>query len=207
MRYKSIKNVLDKKFKVLQLQGMWRELLGEVEACGYWLISGQEKMGKTTLSVLLADYLSDYSKVLYVMAEQGLDLDFQTLLNRLSIGTKRKINFIEYIPLEELCALLKRRNQPEIIFIDNVTVYVDELRAERIRSLIREHPQKLFIFIAHTEDGKLYTAAARLIKKLAKRIINVEGNRATIQGRTEGGSIIINADKAQLYHGTTNNIL
>lgn len=202
MRLKTIKNVLDKKFDVLELDGIWGDVLGKVESNGYWLIAGEEKMGKTTLSVLLADYLSQYRKVLYVMAEQGIDLDFQTLLNRVSLSVKRPVKFLEYTPIDELSAALKRRGQPDIIFIDNVTVYVEELRAERIRTLIREHPTKLFIFLAHIEDGKIYTAAARLIKKLAKRIIQVEGNRATVDGRTDGGCVIIDQDKAQLYHGT-----
>ncbi|MFT4062559.1 MAG: hypothetical protein QM642_09420 [Edaphocola sp.] len=203
MRFNSIKNVLDKKYKILPLRGLWSEVLGEPEASGIWLIYGLEKMGKTTISLLLADELSEAKRTGYIMAEQGFDKDFQDVLNRLSIPfKKRNLRFAEYIPISELSDLLKKKNQPDILFMDNLTIYADELRNGGLRKLIKDHPNKLFIMLAHEEKGEPYTATAKLAKKLAKRILHVEGNTATVEGRGPGGTIVIDEDRAQLYHGT-----
>lgn len=206
MRFKTIQNVLDKKFDTLPLEGILAELLGQPEANGLWLIYGAEKHGKTTLSLILADELSKLKKIGYVMAEQGFDKDFQDVLKRLSIAVNNKRFMLnEYIAIAILSELLKKRNQPDIIFLDNATVYQDELKGGMLHKLIKSNPNKLFILLAHEENGEPYTSTAKMGKKLAKRIIRVEGNRATVEGRSQGGSIIIDEEKAQLYHGTISN--
>lgn len=202
MRFRNIKNVLDKKYDTLELEGIWKELLGQPEANGLWLISGYEKMGKTTFALIMAEMLGKNKKVGYVIAEQGFDKDFQELLIRLSIGFNKDLKFMEYIPIDELDYVLKKKNQPDIIFLDNLTVYVDELKGGRLLKFIKSNPRKLIILMAHKEKGEVKYATGKLAKRLAKRVIDVEGNIATVDGRTEGGSIIINKEKAELYHGS-----
>lgn len=205
MRFRTVKNILERQFEVLELEGAWRETLGQPEASGLWLIAGYEKMGKSTLSLLLAQELAQRTKVGYVMAEQGFDKDFQDLLIRLSIGFNRNLKFMEYLPLEDLDYLLKKKGQPDIIFLDNLTVYVDEMKGGRLLEFIRSNPRKLIILIAHTEKGEVKYATGRLARRLAKRVIIVDGNRAVVDGRSEGGHIIINKDRAELFHGSGDN--
>lgn len=205
MRFRTVKNILERSFEVLELEGVWAEVLGQPEANGLWLIAGYEKMGKSTLSLLLAQELAQRAKVGYVMAEQGFDKDFQDLLIRLSIGFNRNLKFMEYVPLDDLDYLLKKKGQPDIIFLDNLTVYVDEMKGGRLLEFIRSNPRKLIILIAHTEKGEVKYATGRLAKRLAKRVIIVDGNMAMVSGRSEGGHIIINKDKAELFHGTSDN--
>ncbi len=202
MRFTSIKNILDKKYDTLELDGIWKDMLGQPEANGLWLITGYEKMGKTTLALMFADYLKDKRKVGYVMAEQGFDKDFQELLIRLSIGINKDLKFIEYVPIVQLSQVLKRKNQPDVIFIDNLTIYVDELKGGALLKFIKTNPKKLIILIAHKENGDVKYATGKLAKRLAKRIIDVEGNVATVEGRTAGGKVLINEGKAQLYYGS-----
>ena len=202
MRFRTIKNILERQFEVLQLGGVWAEVLGQPEANGLWLIEGYEKMGKSTLSLLLAQELAKGLKVGYVMAEQGFDKDFQDLLIRLSIGFNRNLKFMEYVPLQDLDYMLKKKGQPDVIFIDNLTVYVDELKGGKLLQFIRDNPKKLIVLIAHTERGEVKYATGRLAKRLAKRVIIVDGNKAVVDGRSEGGHLIINKNKAELFHGT-----
>ncbi len=205
MGFRTLKNVLDKKFKTLELDGLYKELLGSPEPNGLWLIYGAEKMFKTTFCLILAKYLSSKLKTGYIMAEQGIDKDFQDVIKRLSIKPSASLKISGYISIEELNYLIKKKNQPDILILDNFTVYNDELRAGVLRKLILDNPKKLFIGVAHEEKGLPYTASAKLAKKLAKRIIHVEGAMATVEGRTAGGSFIIDEEKAQLYHGTIDN--
>lgn len=202
MGFKSIKKILDKSFKYIQLDDAWSELLGEVEMNGIWIIYGEEKMGKTTVALRLAEALSVHHRVGYVQAEQGFDADFQNMLIRMNIKVDKRLKFTEYLSIEELDYLLYKKNQPEIIFLDNMTIYADELKYGKLRQLIADHPKKLFIIIAHMDKGDVYTATGKLAKRLAKRIIKVEGARAFVEGRGPGGHIDIIEDKAQLYWGT-----
>lgn len=201
MRFKSLKAILDKEFEVMNLDGVWREVLGEPEPNGLWLIAGEEKMGKSTLGLMMAEAFSRHYVVGYVMAEQGFDKDFQDMIMRLGIGIHKNLKFMEYIPLEDLDYLIKKKNQPDIVFIDNLTVYVDELKNGKLLRLIKDNPKKLIIILAHKENGQVKYATGKLARRLAKRIIDVEGNMATVEGRGEGGRIIINKNKAELYHG------
>lgn len=202
MRFHSLSNVLNKKFKTIQLNGIWGELLEEFEACGMWLIYGGEKMGKTTLSLSLAKAFTRIKKVLYVQAEQGLDIDYQKTLGKIFNRNSKNIVLSEYIEIEGLIEALGRKNQADVIFIDNLTIYADELKMPLLKKLNETYPNKLFIFIAHEEDNQPYTAIAKKIKKLSKRVIKIEGHAAFIDGRIEGKKIAIDTNKAMIYHGT-----
>ena len=62
--------------------------------------------------------------------------------------------------------------------------------ASTFASLMDEFPDKLFIFIAHEENGKPYPAVARHVRKLAEVKIRVEGFKAyptTRFATAEGG--------------------
>lgn len=200
----TIKAVLDKTLKLLPLDGIWKEIFGEAERDGkMWLIYGDEKNGKTWFAILLAFYLAIAESVLYISAEEGIGKSFQDVLLRANVDEKnRKMKIYGYTPINELKAYLKRRYAPKIVFVDNVTVYVDELKNGGLQDLMRSNPDKIFIFIAHEERGEPYTATAKMIRRLADRIVRVQGLVATVGGRTQGGKFLIDEDKAMILHGS-----
>lgn len=204
MRTYTVKNILDKTLKILVLSGIWLDIFGKPERNGkMWIIYGEEKNGKTWFSILLAQFFSLSEKILYISAEEGLGLSFQEVTQRANLDPKNK-NFqaYGYVALEDLKNHLKRRYAPKIIFIDNVTVYVEELKNGGLQSLIKDNPDKLFIFIAHEDRGEPYTATAKMIKRLADRIVRVQGLVATVGGRTKGGQFVIDQEKAMIIHGS-----
>ncbi|AYZ11884.1 hypothetical protein EGY05_08080 [Chryseobacterium arthrosphaerae] len=204
MRTYTVKNILDRTLKILVLTGIWLDIFGKPERNGkMWIIYGEEKNGKTWFSILLAQFLSLSEKILYISAEEGLGLSFQDVCKRANLDEKNK-NFqaYGYVTLEDLKAHLKRRYAPKIIFIDNVTVYVEELKNGGLQSLMKDNPDKLFIFIAHEDRGEPYTATAKMIKRLADRIVRVQGLVATVGGRTKGGQFVIDQEKAMILHGS-----
>ncbi|WP_419486988.1 hypothetical protein [Chryseobacterium bernardetii] len=204
MRTYTVKNILDRTLKILVLTGIWLDIFGKPERNGkMWIIYGEEKNGKTWFSILLAQFLSLSEKILYISAEEGLGLSFQDVCKRANLDEKNK-NFqaYGYVTLEDLKAHLKRRYAPKIIFIDNVTVYVEELKNGGLQSLIKDNPDKLFIFIAHEDRGEPYTATAKMIKRLADRIVRVQGLVATVGGRTKGGQFVVDQEKAMILHGS-----
>lgn len=199
----TIKTLYQKKFKQFQFDGLFKEAMGNPESNGIWIIWGKEKNGKTTWALQLADYLSKQTKVLYISAEEGTGMDFITACKRARLEVSNtNLKFEEYLTIDELHTKLQSRKSAKAVFIDNCTIYADELRAAALRDLIKKYPDKLFVLIAHEEKREPYTALAKLAKKLAKIILHIQGLAAHISGRCPGGIINIDEHKAVMYWGT-----
>src|SRR5690606_3502429 len=161
------------------------------------------KNGKTWGTLLLVGYLSSFTRVWYISAEEGLDLEFQAAVVRAKIDPKtRNIHFSEYVSIEEIKDRLKARKAPKVVVIDNLSMYKGELTSEGVKQLKLEFPKTHFIMVAHEERGEPYTAAAVMAKKLAKVIIRAQGLALHVGGRVPGGTLTIDEEKAMLYHGT-----
>ena len=198
----TIGNLYAKKCKTLAFPGILHDVFGEPEANGAWLFWGAEKHGKTVFSLMMADVFSLDKKVLYVSAEEGIGKDFVKACRRSGLDSlNKRLQFLEYVSYDELTKKLLKRNSPEVIFIDNVTVYNDELKYGKLKELLNRFNTKLFIFIAHEERKEPYTSTAKLIAKLAKVIVHVEGLGCRCYGRIPGGVLTIDEHKAKLYHG------
>jgi predicted ATP-dependent serine protease len=199
----TIKNLYDKKFKTFEFDGVWLDTMGTPEVNGAWLVYGAEKNGKTWFSLTMAEYLSKFAKTLYISAEEGTGMTFVDACKRAKINLKSKsLRFLEYTPIDELDERMSKKRSEKIIIIDNITIYADELKNGVVRKLLRKHKDKLIIFIAHEERNEPYTATAKLVRKLAKIIIRVQGLACFVSGRCKGGVLMIDENKAMLYHGT-----
>ena len=203
-RVLTVKNIYDKHYDILKTSGIWREVLGETEANGAWLIKGLEKNGKTWLALLAAKMLSENYRVLYISAEEGVGKAFRDTLKRIGVDTsERNIHFLEYEDKESLEMRLKKRKSAEVVIVDNMTIYNEEFKGNALRMFLSEFRNKLFIFLAHEERGEPYTASAKMVQKLAKVIYKVKGLAVTVSGRIPGGTLIIDETKAQLFHGNS----
>ncbi|MDB0601108.1 hypothetical protein [Tenacibaculum maritimum] len=199
----TIKNLYDKKFKTFDFKGVWQDTMGKPEVNGAWIVYGAEKNGKTWFSLKLAEYLSGFGKTMYVSAEEGTGMTFVDACRRAKIDLNNNmLHFQEYIPIEELDKKLSNRKAAKIVFLDNVTIYADELKNGVLRKFLQKHSDKLIVFIAHEERKEPYTATAKLARKLAKIIVRVQGLACFVSGRCNGGILMIDEQKAALYHGT-----
>ena len=198
--------LLEKSHKTFPFTGDYRQVMGEPQCSGIWLVYGKEKNGKTWFSLKLAEYLSSYARVLYVSGEEGARKSFQDTYLRAGLDPgNRRLKFFDYTPMSELEALLDKRKSPHVIFIDNITIYADDLKYGEVRRLQKKYQnKKLFVYIAHQEDAgrkEPYTSTGKLVKKLADIIVQVEGLACTVSGRCPGGTLLIDKKKAVLYHG------
>lgn len=207
MRRLSVSNLNAQRFKFMPFLGEWKRILGNRERKGCWIIYGNEKNGKTTFALRLANDLSKIEPVLYVSAEEGYGYSFTWAVNRAGImDTNRNFHTLGYIPMDELREELKSNRKAEkIVFIDNLTVYKNELKDNAVFELMRDFPNTLFVFIAHAEtDDDPATAAGVLAKKMANVIFHIKGKAAFVTARAgdgEGGRIDIDEEKAPLVHG------
>lgn len=204
MRHRAITvgRLLAKTYKVFEFNGVWQQIFGRPEKGGIWLIFGAEKNGKTTMAVLMAAMFAKWVRVDYISAEEGTGAEFQETVKRAGLDAQdRRLRFLPYISLQEMMNRLEMRQSASVVFIDNITIYRDELGGGMLRKLTALYPKVTFVFLAHAERNEPYTATAVLCKKLAKVIVRIEGLTAFVSGRCPGGNITIDNDKAMLYHG------
>jgi len=203
MRTLSIKQAYSKKFRTFDFDGIWKDTMDNPEATGGWIIHGDEKQGKSTFALMLANYLTRFGKVLYISAEEGISKHFIKTMQRMGLDDKnRNFNIGEYQEWGELEERFKKRQCQKIIFIDNISKYIDEISKATLKKLLIDHPDKLIIFISHEERKLPDTAAGRFWRKMSKVIVRVEGLKAFVSGRCTGGELIIDEERAMLYHGT-----
>lgn len=196
-------NLYDQKFKTFQFTGVYADVFGTPTRGGCWIIYGKEKNGKTWAALILAKMLRDFAKVLYISAEEGVDKDFVEACKRAKIPAKFKgLNFIAYqTPAEIRERLDNKRVCPGVVFLDNATVYADVLKSKDFQALLTDYPHVLFVLVAHEERNDPYTALAKYAKKMAKRIVRVRGLACEVSGRGPGGTLVIDEEKAALFHG------
>lgn len=179
-----------------------REIIGEAEARGCWIIYGSEKNGKTWFSLFLAKDIAINERVAYISAEEGTDMSFQMAVARAGIMPSDKIVFEEYMSIDEIVEKYSKPKTARVIFIDNLTIYPDELKSVGVRDLMNRLPNKLIVFVAHEERKEPAPACAKMAKKLAKVVVNVKGLRASVVSRfSVGGDFIINMDKCEMVWG------
>lgn len=205
IRLLSTANVMDvvhRKFE--NLEGEWRSVLGTPVKNGIWTIYGNEKNGKTWFSLMLFLTLAKHAKSLYISAEEGISGNFQDTLKRIGLPKSHKgLNYYGYLEYDDIVCVLKGSKPPKVIFLDNATFMHDELKNGRLKTLKKDFPDVLFILIAHEDDnGEPYTPVAKMAKKLSEIIIKVTGLKAFVSGRCPGGEIWVDANTAQLYHGS-----
>lgn len=199
----STKTLFEKVYRLFDFDGIWLKVFGMISRGGIWIIYGDEKNGKTTFALKLAEYLTKFAYVLYISAEEGTGFEFQQTAKRVGINPKNpKIKWQEYLEIDQIREKLSKRQAPGIVILDNATVYVDDLKNGALRALLKDFPDTTFILLAHMEKNEPYTATAKLAKKLAKIIIRIEGLTAFISGRCPGGVIMIDEQTAQLCHGS-----
>jgi hypothetical protein len=205
-RSSTIKNLYDQVFKTFTLPGIFGRVLGEPEKNGIWIIQGPEKNGKTWFALLLAAVLQAIvkTKLWYISGEEGKGKTFVDAMKRAKLDpqTHKNIQLDKYIPLQMIRERLHKRKAPEVVVIDNTTVYKDELTLKALMALTEEFQDVLFIFLAHEEKGELYTTAAKNVRRLADIIFQIKGLTAFVSGRCPGGAITVDEHKAELYWGT-----
>jgi hypothetical protein len=199
MKVLSPQNLYAMKHTTFQFSGPWGEYLGNPPKNGVWIVYGRDKHGKTSFTLSLVKFLSDFEKVLYVSAEEGTDPLFVESVKRSKITASNSVGFLPYIEIESLNKKLSQRKSPKIIVIDNMTIYMDEFKRNGINEFMKKNADKLIIFLSHEDRKEPSTAAGKLVKKLAKIFVRVEGLQATIGGRCPGGNILINEEKAEMF--------
>jgi hypothetical protein len=196
----SVHNVIEAKFRTLELDGDWKEAIGSPELTGSWFIYGPPKNGKTSFAMLLAKYLTRFRRVAYNSIEEGLSLSIKMAMERVNmLEVGGRLVLVEK-DTKGLIEYLKRHKSPDIIVIDSVQFL--ELKFEEYKQLKSMFPSRLFIYISHI-DGRLPEGlTARKIWRDANVSFRIEGFKAFPVSRYGGGEpIVISKERVSEYWG------
>ncbi|MBX7206045.1 MAG: hypothetical protein K1X81_11530 [Bacteroidia bacterium] len=140
------------KFRRFNFQGRWREFLGLPDIHFEAVIFGSPGSGKSTLAAQLANYLStNFGRVIYVSAEEGISATFQDKMNltaamhpRLDVGDVRHWKQLELLPIDEC----------NFLVLDSLQqLGIDEVVYKQLR---QRYPNCAIISISQsTKDGKM----------------------------------------------------
>lgn len=140
------------KFITVPFEGVWKDLIGEPEIAGSWIIWGKSANGKTGFALQLAKYIAGFQKVYYNSLEEGLKLSFKTALENNNIKSVGKKFCFHKEKLHQLRARLEKNRSPNIIVIDSLQHF--RITIAEYYSLLEDFPKKLFIFISHAQGSE-----------------------------------------------------
>lgn len=181
----SIDEIMNKKYKDIPFEGAWKNLLGEPEISGAWIIWGQSFNGKTSFSMQLAKELTKHGKVLYNSLEEGARKSMKQSIERNHMQeVKRRFHIVQE-SIDVLKERLRKRRSADIIFIDSLQ-YSDLNKAE-YKKLKAEFDNKLFILVSHAEGKQPKGRFADFVRYDCDIKIHIEGYKAFCMSRLAAG--------------------
>lgn len=172
----------------LDVEGEWKDLLGEPERRGSWIVWGRSYSGKTSFCVKLARYIAEIGeRVAYISLEEGSSVTMQRAFEREAAkNVNNRLSLWCDMDLEEIEAELDKQRSPQVVVIDSVQYLgINYAGYKRLRA---KYPQKLFVFVSHaTETKEPSGATASRIRYDASVKIMVEGFVAHAFSRYGGG--------------------
>lgn len=200
----TVTNILEKKRNILPFDGRFKALIGQPELQGGWIIWGGSGVGKTTFTMQLAKYLTNFERVVYNSLEEG---DSETIKKALiRAGMKEvgnRFHLLDDEPMEDFADRLRAHKSPKVAIIDSIQftgfTYRDYVKFSR-----EFKDDRILIWLSH-EEGKLPEGkCAKRVRHNSHVKIRVEGYQATAISRyaDEGSEPYIIWDKgAKDYHG------
>lgn len=187
LRLLSADTVLGIKFKRVEFEGEWRDLIGCPALVGVWIIWAQTSNGKTTAAMKLAKYLTDFEKVMYWSKEEGVSDSLQDAILRAKLDPKQKRKFF-FVPQEETFESFKERlrdpKSPKVVFMDSLQVMAKLYGSQFYYELKEEFAhKKLFVFISQAEGQNPKGAIGDDVRYDANVKMRVERFKLTAESR------------------------
>lgn len=197
----SVKQVINKKRKVYEFDGAFKESFGNVEQNAIWFIWGQSGNGKTRFTLQLCKYLTKFDKVDYDSLEEGACESMSLALKETSMEeVEGKFRLLDVMPFEEFVSRLSGKKTAGFGVVDSVQYAgFDYNRYKEVKEVLKK---KSLIFISHADGNNPRQATAVSIRYDAGIKIHVVGYVAKVVSRYGGNKpFIIWEDGARQYWG------
>ncbi len=198
----SVNDLYNKKYKLLQFDGEWKEAFDCPERYGIWFVWGNSGNGKTTFVLELVKYLARFLKVAINALEEGSAHTMQKSFRNVGMAeVAKKVILIEGESMEELSERMEKKKSADVWIIDSVQY--TQLSYKAYILFKKKHPKKLIIFVSHADGKKPSGRAATSIMYDATLKIWIEGYKAVSKGRYIGetGEFVIWPEGVIKYWG------
>lgn len=153
-KFLSYEDITHKNYKTFEFKNPeWARHQGIIECSGSIFIMGDSGHGKTTYCLDFVHQLTDFEKVYYDTAEEGLRNSFK---RSLLLNNMKKVKSSVYFQKEgydDVVKRLRRKRQPKVVFIDSVQYVFRGKRVQHYFDLIEEFNTTLFVFISHVDKS------------------------------------------------------
>ncbi|WP_264550443.1 hypothetical protein [Flavobacterium sp. N2820] len=143
------KRLLGTNFDTLAINEEWSELMQNPAANLKIAIWGKPKNGKTSASLQMAEYFTNFGKVLYNFADQGFNLSTQELWKSSGLANNSNAEPSDISTTQELEAEIAT-GQYKFVFIDMISDYIrkEKLKPEEFKErFVKRFPDVSFILI------------------------------------------------------------
>ena len=198
----NVKDLLNKKFDVMDFQGDWESALGQPCKQFSMMIMGASGQGKTEFAVKLSKYLTNFGKVAYNSIEQGISHTLQMAMIRNHMDqVADKFQILDKEDLDMLSSRLRKQRAPDFVVVDSVQ-YLRSSKDDYFDFKNEFYPKKGIIYISHQDGKEAKGALARDIWYDVDIHVKVEGFKAFPSKRLNGGGqpYTIHPERAALYH-------
>lgn len=203
----SASQVMNKKRKVLEFEGKFRDSFGTPEINATWFIWGQSGNGKTRFTLDLCKYLTNFGKLDYDSLEEGDALSMAIALRDTQMNeVEGKFRLLDVMPFEDLVKRLSGKKQADFAVIDSVQYAGFDY--ERYKEVKQQLKKKSLIFISHAQGNNPKGNTADSIRYDAGIKIHVVGYVAKVKSRY-GGNVpyIIWEEGAKKFWGKKFNMV
>lgn len=147
----SSRDLKDYRYDCYDFDGKWEDLVGKPSKKFHMMVYGRPKQGKSYFCFDLAQYLSNFGKVLYIAAEEGFSATLQKKLQDMG-GDNPNLDFANFRDYETIKNALPGHDY-RFVIIDSVN-YI-RIEPEEIETLKEENPRMALITVQQaTKDGK-----------------------------------------------------
>lgn len=196
----SVDNLMNKKYRVFDFSGAWRDAFSTPEKRGVWFIWGNSGNGKTSFIVQLIKYLSTFTKVDFVSLEEGSSLTMRNaFVNAGFKASDKNVRILDGYNLDLLKSELQKKRSAPIVVIDSFQY--TQLSYKEYILFKEQFRNKLLIFISHASGSQPSGRPAKSVMFDATLKIWVEGYKAFSKGRFIGqtGQYTVWDDGAEKY--------
>lgn len=147
----SSRDLRDYRYDQYNFQGKWHDLVGNPGKKFHMMVYGRPKQGKSYFCFDLAQYLSNFGRVLYIAAEEGFSATLQKKLEDMG-GDNDNLDFANFRDYETIKSALPGHDY-RFVVIDSVN-YI-KIEPEEIEELKANNPRMALITVQQaTKDGK-----------------------------------------------------
>lgn len=147
----SSRDLRDYRYDQYEFEGKFFDLVGKPSKKFHMMVYGRPKQGKSYFCFDLAQYLSNFGKVLYIAAEEGFSATLQKKLDDMG-GDNDNLDFANFRDYETIKNALPGKDY-NFVVIDSVN-YI-RIEPEEIEELKANNPRMALITVQQaTKDGK-----------------------------------------------------